>query len=150
MIIKFTVKILKQFPATKDDRDQIMQNFDQIFSVVHNRVLCMDLYPQFKDSIDFKCFQSMKLGEVSGFFIKSDHSTNFCQSPVMKDLCYCPVVFEEQFRKKKNCLCGKEIFLQVGLFVIIEEEIKNLALRLHETFNPAPQIGKRKIVKDFM
>ena len=121
-----------------------MENFDKIYSLAHNRVLPIDLYPQFKDSIDFKCIQNMRLGEKSAFFIKSDHSQNFCQSPVMKDLCYCPKVFEEQFRKKKTCLCGKDVFFQVGLFVIIDEESQQLALRLQDSFNTNQFNGKKR------
>jgi hypothetical protein len=86
----------------------------------------------------------MQLGEKSAFFIPSDQSVNFCQSPVMKDLCFCPKVFDDPLRKKKTCVCGKNIFLMIGLFVIIDEENQSLALRLQDTFNPMSINGKKR------
>jgi hypothetical protein len=38
IMIKFTVKIVDQV-HTKKDRDFIMDNFDSIFSLAHNRVV---------------------------------------------------------------------------------------------------------------
>ena len=81
----------------------------------------------------------MRLGERSAFFIPGNmhslDSQNFCRSPVMKDLCFCPQIFKEELRKKRQCLCGKNIFFQVGLFIIFDQEgNKHLALKLKNAF----------------
>lgn len=65
--LNFSVKLIDKHPS-KTDRDQIVfeilakiNTSDQI--LVSNKILNLNFYNQFKDSIDFQCLKTMRLGE---------------------------------------------------------------------------------------